>query len=934
MKLLKKLLWLSATVASVVTLGLAAVACDKTPEKPNGGDNSDSSVYVYRVSLQNETGFGFEGATVKLMDGDKVVASKRTNKSGNANFFEDEVAPGNYKIVVEGAPEGYELPDKNYETTSATGTKTVVPIKPTGLLEGEPTPGTVYKLGDVVHDFTVRLTGDASYTFSEILEEKQLIMLNFWATWCGPCKSEFPAMNNAAAAYQESVSVLAISTTDSLKDATNWMDNNGYDFFHVGAVSGDTKGAGTLHSMMKVSSIPQTVMIDRYGVVVYSEVGSMPSASAFAVQFDKFIGEDYIPTVVASSNNSGSTGTPDGDENEQIKPTFTAPAVKDLKAAFATESASGFSFRYQEEGVDETDDDYDAYNWPWLISDDKQYIYASNSKIHSSYAILYSDVTVKGGDVVVFDYKIGTEADCDIFYVILDGEVINKYSGYHSENWNTCYSYVFKDFEAGEHQLSFVFLKDADTTYNDDVVQIKDLRIDNVANLDSPDVDANIFRHAATDRNTEANATTQFNNYATVVYNEEDQYYHVGETDGPVLYANMMNVSPWNETSLWILAYSNYVTGDGLNFRAAIEDFAWEATQPHSVYGYTPVTEDLRYLLDAAARYVDYGAKFDGEYHENEWLELCVYWEHYGETPLPEDPLAGITFTAAIEMQEGENAVSTPFPLNPRGWKYKFIPERTGVYHVYSTGEYNTFVFLMDGDRQTMLGTWDDKVFVEVDKNGNPLDSNFEFFWQFEEGETYYLLFTTYLDVAANYNVNIDYVGEQYVYLDNASVGPYSMNMTTGQLFLLDTIDYTYSDPDKGGDGYYHHVKKNGELGGKIYLDVNRITAADLFTTGNTSLSIYEVCQQALGVGIFEGNTPIPEDKRAFYIDGVDYTERMMELCIEAVENTDEKSMYHGFVALNKEVFDIIQTFCLSHGGIEETFQLMCYYERVLGEEK
>ncbi len=929
MKLFKKILWLGAIVASVVTLGLATVACDDSTT-PSGGNNDDSAAYVYRVSLQNETGFGFEGATVKLMNGNKVVASKTTNQSGNANFFKEEITPGNYTIVVEGAPEGYALPDRTYETTTTTNTKTVIPIKPTGLLEEDPTPGTVYKVGDVIHDFTIKLSNSTTYTFSEVLEEKQLIMLNFWATWCGPCKSEFPAMHNAAIAYEETVSVLAISTTDTLQNAGSFMESNSYEKFHVGAVSGDSKAA-SLHSMLRVSSIPQTVMIDRYGVIVYSEVGSMPSASAFAVQFDKFIGEDYIPTVVPPKTDNTNDSEDDG--KEQLKPTFTAPSTSDLKATFASTSASGFTFRYQEEGVVEGDEEYDEYNWPWLISEDKEYIYASNANIHSSYAILYSDITVKAGDVVVFDYKVGSEEDCDIFYVIMDGEVINKYSGYHSDTWNTSYAYVFRDYEAGKHSISFVFLKDADTTYNDDVVYLKNLRIDNVANLDNPAIDANIFRHAATEPNTDENATTQFKNYVTVVYNEKDEYYHVGEKDGPVLYANMMNASPWNETSLWILAYNNYVAGDGLNYRYAIEDFAWEAAQPTSINGYTPVTEDLKYLLDAAARYVDFGAKFDGEYHENEWLELCVYWEHYGCETLPEDPMAGFTYTAAIEMQVGENEINTPFPLNPRGWKYKFTPTESGAYHVYSTGDSNTFVFLVDGDRKTMLGTWDDKLFVEVDKNGEPLDSNFEFYWYFEAGKTYYMLFTTYLDVAATYNVNVDFEGATYTYLENAARGPYSMNLSTSKLFLPDAIDYTYSDPAEGGDGYYHHVKKNGELGGKIYLDVNRVTVADFFKLGNASLTIYEVCQQALGLGIFKENGPIPVDKRALYIDGVDYTEQMMRYCRAAV--ADENDPYYGFVALDKDAFELLQTICLSakYEGVEDTWQLMCYYEKTMGAE-
>ncbi len=936
MKLLKKLLLVGALLTTAFGFGLTATSCDK------GGDTSvpeDSQAYIYRVSVQNETGFGFSGVTVKLMDGDKVVATRETNNSGNANFSKKDVAKvGAYTIVVENAPAGYVLPDKTYTTVAAEETDTIIPITPTGVLEGSPATGDMYKRGEIMYDFTATLTDGSKFTLSEILEEKKLVMINFWATWCGPCKSEFPAMNNSLKAaqtqtmneevktpYSEDVYALAISTTDDKNTAAKYISDNGLDELKVATVSGDA-ACSQLYTMFQVGAIPRTIMIDRYGVIAYDHEGSMPSVSSFTMQYDKFIGDDYVPTVVP-----GKTQDEDPDEGntgpEQILPTVAAPKIEDLKKAFATESANGFAFRFQEEeGLKPGDEEYDEYNWPWVISEDKQYIYASNSKVHSSYSILYSTVTVKAGDALVFDYKVGSEADCDILYVMLDGEIITKYSGYLSADWNTSYAYVFKDYEAGEHEIAFVFLKDADNTYNDDVIQLKDLRILTESDLNSPSINANIFRHAATELNTDENATTQFKRYITPVFNEEDGYYHVDAKNGPVLYANMMTASHWNESSLWMLAYSNYVVGDGLNYCEAIEDYAWEASQVSAVNGYTAVTEDLKYMLDIAARNVTIGQKFDGPYHKNEWLELCVYWEHYGDPNYKaEDPLAGITFAAAIPMQEGENEVSVPYAINPRGFKYKFIPERSGAFHVYSTGKSDTFVSLMKDDRETMLGIWDNKVFEVVGDDESAADGNFEFYWYFEEGVTYYMLFTTYLDMAAVYNVNIDYLGESYQYLDNASVGPYSMNETTGEVFLLGAIDYAYSDPAEGGDGYYHHVKKDGTLGSIIYMDIHRPTAANFFG----SMSIDEICKQALGLEEFKENGPLAPEKRAFYVNGVDYTPEIRKLCLKAMNRNDELK---GFVAVDKEVFDLLQTILLSdkYEGIEDTWQLLCYYYKTL----
>ncbi len=947
MKLLKKILMLGATVATLAGLGVAAACKEETDDSSTSSSASSSLLtsssastssteeaaeFVYRVSLQNQTGFGFAKATVSLMDGDTVVASKKTNSAGNANFTADEVTAGSYTIVVDGIPAGYALPTETKTTSTTAGTTSIITITPTGLLQDSAPSNTFYSLGDVVHDFTVTLSDGTSYTLSEVLEEKELVVLNFWATWCNPCLSEFPAMHNAAIAYEDSVSVLAISTTDSQSEVANFKTNNSYSQFNMASA-----GSGNLADMFSVSSIPHTVMIDRYGVVVFNHVGSMPSVSAFTVQFDKFLGEEYVPTVVGSvteeEEGSGSS------EAEKVKPTVATPQASDVKAAFAADlTASGFTFRFQELGANgepltEEEEKYDAYNWPWIISekDGVQYLEASNANVHGSYSILYSSFTASADDVIVFDYKIGSEKDCDILYLILDGVVIKEYSGYHSESWNTAYAYVFKDYEAGQHSLSFVFMKDSDTTAYDDVVQIKNLRVDKAANLENSSDDINIFRHAATQL-APANSATQFVNYITPVFNEEDGYYHVGSADGEILYANLLGETPWNETSVWLLAYSNYVVGNGFNFREAFEDFAWEATQVTDVYGYTPVTQDLKYLLDKMAKYTSYLKKWDGEYHDKEWLEVCVWWEHYGTAPLPEDPMKGITFTAAIELEVGDNLVSVPYKINPRGFKYKFTPTQSGAYKVYSTGYVNTQAFLMASNRTTELGFWDNKVFEEVieDANGNQVsDDNFEFYWYFEAGTTYYILFATYLDVTATFNVTIERLGDSYTYLDNAALGPYSANLTTFELFLPDAIEYGYfDDTDDGVDnGYYYQVdefgnryqNQAGEYVGMIYLDVNRPTA--FF---NTAMSLYDICRQALSIN--------DVTKRALYVDGVDYTLQIMQICSNACENPENPD-YTGFAPVDKELFELLQKITRSnkYEGIHTSWLLLCYYERYLG---
>lgn len=911
--------------SSVESSAPESESSEESTSSEESSEAPETNDYVYRVTVENETGFGFRGLSVSLYDGETLIASKTTNSLGNANFTAEDVASvGTYSIVIDELPAGYEYlyGDLTYETVSIANTTTLIQLTPTGVINEKMPLNHRYTFGNVMYDFTLTLSDGTQFTLSEELQTKDVVLINFWATWCTPCKQEFPAMHNAATLYEDDVTVLALSTSDGNQAVENFKSTNGFTKFRMGSAPLDLMNA------FSVSGIPHSIMVDRYGVVSFVHVGSMTATSDFTAVFDRFNTEDYKSIVL---------GTPDDTDIPDIPPDDNfVPPTEDVLAKMPvsdkvkeTLNADGnFSFRFQEKDAEVGSDNYDDKTWPWLVSEDGEYLYAPNANFHNSYATLYVDFTAQVGDVLCFDYLLGSEDGCDILYVSIDGVPIHQLSGYHTKAWQTCYAYVFQDGEAGEHEMSLVFLKDNDTTAYEDIVQIDNLRIENLTDIENDaNVDANIFRYAASGLNTAEDAKTQYTRYITPVYNEDDGYYHVGDKNGPILLANMLRASQWSNNSVWLLAYNDYVVDeDGANYRSAIEYYAWEANNSIRMLGYTPVTEELRLLLEITVDVVTADQKWDGANHANEWLECCVYYDHYGATAPMEDPLRGITFAGAIEMHEGDNQIEVLFEMVPRGFKYKFTPSKTGVYKVYSTGTYDTMVYLTNKtildncpiqDRLTslpFLGTYNDKLFMETiigDNGEETVDYNFEFYYRFQEGETYYMLFTTYDNKAATYNVTIEYEGETYKYLQYASSNLYSANENTGAEYLPDAVDYYYSDPASGGDGYYHESKTHSIL----YLDVNRPTFF------NQNYSLYDICRSAI-----QNNIPVEE--RAFYVDGVDYTTALMAYCQEGMFNDEMQ----GFVPVTQELMTLLQTITMKrYEGIEKSWLMMCYYYVTLG---
>ncbi len=943
----------------VLGAGFTATACDNdnsgsssssTTSSSSVDDNSsdegdeENTDFVYRVSVQTPSGYGLKGVTVRLMDGEDVIASAKTNTKGNADFSNEKITElGEYKIVLLNAPEGYTATDasKEYKTSAKTGTTTVIALRATGVISEKASIGLTYSLGNVMHDFSVKDSDGTSHTLSKIFEEKELVMLNFWYANCGPCRNEFPALNSAYRAYKDKVEVLAISAYDGNSAVANYKASNGLDmpmisYENVFNADGSTF---SLTSAFGLSAYPTTIFIDRYGVVTFMHTGSMTDMIDFTSRFELFLVDDYQSTVISG------TGEDDiGDEGKtQVKPDVEAPSADDVKNVLSPGSDT-FSYRFAPK-----DGEKDEYAWPWVITDDGKSLETPIKNLHGAYATMYADFYAEPGDSLSFDYYVSSE-DTDVLYVLLDGVIVQQISGLNTQ-WQTCNAYVFEANidEAGTHELELLFYKDSDTSEGDDIAKIKNMRLQH-----TDEVDALVFRHAATGKNTDANATTQFKHYITPVYNETDGYYHVNTADGPILFANMMLTSPFSsDLSVWLFAYYHYVIVDGFDYYDVMEGFAWEANTNMVNNGYTPVTQELREVLEIVAESKNVrnsGYKtWQGENHANEWLEMCVYYQHYGNQAPMEDPVKGITYHAAIEAKEGKNTAEIPFAINPRGFKYKFTPERSGAYFVYSVGDADSVAFFRGTDG-SLEYEFDDLIWKTTeDENGDTvLDRNFEFYAYMEAGKTYYILLTTYMDEIATYDFYIEYKGETYTYTANAATGPYSFNMVTNELYLPNAIDYVYADPQKTytyknpdgdldgdgvddvpttgeheGDGYYHALNADGTLGSVIYLDL--IHATEFFN--ETSLE-----------AISSSADNYKETDRAFYIDGEDYTPKLKKFVFEAKRNEGNK---YGYLAVDEDVFAWLYTVTRSekYDGADEdignikSWLLLCYYRKEVSPE-
>ncbi len=135
-------------------------------------------------------------------------------------------------------------------------------------------------------DFTVYdFDGDA-HKLSDF--QGKPVILNFWASWCGPCKSEMPEFQSFYDAYGEQVHFLVVNLTDGYQEtresASAYIAEQGYTF----PVYYDTDMEGAY--AYGVTGVPVTYFIDEEGYFVAAAQGAL-NASRFQQGLDLLLGE-------------------------------------------------------------------------------------------------------------------------------------------------------------------------------------------------------------------------------------------------------------------------------------------------------------------------------------------------------------------------------------------------------------------------------------------------------------------------------------------------------------------------------------------------------------------------------------------------------------------------------------------------------------------
>ena len=302
----------------VACLCLCLVACQEEAQPTTHTTQPQDAIYTIHVSTpsgvlpKNLTIYVYEDASRK-----ELVDLGSLNDKGEFTFT-DKVSD-QYIAVIEGMPEeGYDVQD----SYAITDTRTEI-VLTSSVVQGKDPTDKVYQLGDVMRDFTVTTTDGQTLKLSELLKEKDAVVLNFWYTKCQPCKNEFPLLQQAYEMFGDQVELIAMNSMrgETEGQVAQFKMENELTFPMA-------KVDSSWESAMRVTGYPTTVVIDRYGVICLIHVGGVTDENLFAGVFSHFAADDYQQKLIKNIEELNTFEFPVGTENNPFETFGNAGSVE------------------------------------------------------------------------------------------------------------------------------------------------------------------------------------------------------------------------------------------------------------------------------------------------------------------------------------------------------------------------------------------------------------------------------------------------------------------------------------------------------------------------------------------------------------------------------------------------------------------------------
>ena len=125
-------------------------------------------------------------------------------------------------------------------------------------------------IGYAAPDF--QLTSLDNETLQLAQQQGKPIILNFWATWCGPCRAEMPALQRISAEFNSTALVIGVNQAEQATQVSNFATEFGITYPILLDLTND------INRLYRVRSLPTTYFIDSNGIIRDQIIGTASEA--------------------------------------------------------------------------------------------------------------------------------------------------------------------------------------------------------------------------------------------------------------------------------------------------------------------------------------------------------------------------------------------------------------------------------------------------------------------------------------------------------------------------------------------------------------------------------------------------------------------------------------------------------------------------------
>lgn len=291
----KKVALLICLACLIICVALCTAGCRDEIEPTTTVTNPPVITSQHTISVRTAGGMLLDDVTVYVWEDaqktDLVDLPKKLNSEGKYVFTAN--ANATYTVELKGVPNGYDL--KSEYTMTGDQLDIVLTSAP---IAGDAPAGLVYKSGDIIYDHVLTSVDGVQYKISDVLKEKNALILNFWYINCNFCKEEFPYLQDAYELYGDKVEVLALDVEkgDTEEGISKLFDDMGLTFPAIKDQA--------IFSALRASACPTTVVIDRYGMISYFFAGALSDPAEFRALLRYYSADSYEQTILEGTKQA------------------------------------------------------------------------------------------------------------------------------------------------------------------------------------------------------------------------------------------------------------------------------------------------------------------------------------------------------------------------------------------------------------------------------------------------------------------------------------------------------------------------------------------------------------------------------------------------------------------------------------------------------